>query len=660
MIDATQPTQPPGINALAPGLRELTQRVHALAAAPNLCDKLDDAALTKLANAVIEGYDIDEASMADWKERMQRGLDLAMLVKAEKTYPWTNAANISYPLITSAALQYNARAYPAIVPATDVVKASVQGQDQKGQKSGRAKRVASFMSWQLKVDSREWERGTDQLTLQLPIVGDVFRKLWWDATTNRVRSQIRLPGKHIVVNNNATTLQTAPRVSDTVDLYPHQVLTNMLSGRFREIIIPPKPEDDHSPESFIEQLCRHDLDGDDYPEPYIVTVHKETQKVVRVVAAYDVDTVRIDGSRIIGVDPVPYLVHYQFMPSMDGGLLGTGMGLLLGDISETINSTLNMIMDSGHLSSLGGGFIGAQNFRIKGGAQRVRPGEYRQVNFAGDDIRRGIVDLQFPGPSPVLFQVLGMLIESGREITSVSNVMTGDAGRQNMPVGTVMALIEQGQMVFTASYKRIYLALQDEFALIARLNAKNLDPRRYMAFLDEQADPAADFNLADMDILPVADPNAVTSMQKMGRAEFLLSLAERQLVNPQEVAMRVLDAAAVENPEALLPQPDPMQAKQAQLMQAAQEEMLVIDIRLKEAELDNLEADTLAKIAKAEKDAAEVDLLPMRRRAEELRMMKESLNAKRGAIDAGRAGRVAQQSGDGMASGGAPQGVRVQ
>lgn len=653
MIDATQPTQPQGIDALA-------ARVKALAAAPNLCDKLDDAALAKLANAVIEGFDIDKASMADWEERMQRGLDLAMLVKGEKSYPWTNAANIRYPLITSAALQYNARAYPAIVPSTDVVKVSVQGQDQQGQKAGRAKRVASFMSWQLKVDSREWERGTDQLTLQLPIVGDVFRKLWWDVTTNRVRSQIRLPGKHIVVNNNATTLQTAPRVSDMVDLYPHQVKTNFLSGRFREITIPPKPEDDHSPEGFIEQLCRHDLDGDDYPEPYIVTVHKETQQVVRVVAAYDVDTVRIDGNRIIGVDPVPYLVHYQFMPAMDGGLLGTGMGLLLGDISETINSTLNMIMDSGHLSSLGGGFIGAQNFRVKGGVQRLRPGEYKQVNFTGDDIRRGIVDLQFPGPSPVLFQVLGMLIESGREITSVSNVMTGDAGRQNMPVGTVMALIEQGQMVFTASYKRIYLALQDEFALIARLNQKNLDPRRYMAFLDEQADPAADFNLEDMDVAPVADPNAVTSMQKMSRAQFLIDLAERQLVNPQEVARRVLDAASVENPEALLPQPDPMQAKQAELMQAASEEMMVIEIRLKEAELENLEADTLAKIAKAEKDAAEVDLLPMRRRAEELRMMKESLNAKRGAIDAGRVGRVEKPPGDGMAAGRAPQGVRVQ
>jgi len=657
MINAA-PQMPPQ----ATDISAIAARVKALASAQNLCDQLQDPDLSKLAQSVMEGFDIDKASMSEWETRMQRGIDLAMLTKEEKTYPWQNAANIRYPLITSAALQYNARAYPAIVPSTDVVKVSVQGQDTQGQKSGRAKRVSSYMSWQLKVDSREWERGTDQLTLQLPIVGDVFRKLWWDVTSNRVRSQIRLPGKHVVINNNATTLGTAPRVSDIVDLYPHQVKTNFLSGRFREINIPAKPEDDHSPESFIEQLCRHDLDSDGYPEPYIVTVHRETQQVVRVVAAYDTDTVRIDGQRIIGVDPVPYMVHYQFMPSMDGGLLGTGMGLLLGDISETINSTLNMIMDSGHLSSLGGGFIGAQNFRIKGGVQRVRPGEYKQVNFTGDDIRRGIVDLQFPGPSPVLFQVLGMLIESGREITSVSNVMTGDAGRQNMPVGTVMALIEQGQMVFTASYKRIYLALQDEFSLVARLNAKNLDPKRYNAFLDgeQPADPAADFNLTDMDILPVADPNSVTSMQKMGRAQFLIDLAERKMVDPMEVARRVLDAASVENPDALLPKPDENAMKQQMLMTAAQEEMLVIDMRLKEASLEKMEAETLKIIAEAEAAAAEVDLLPMKMQIEQLRTMKEGLRARREAIDAGRNGGMAGASGIRAAAGNPSQGIPVQ
>lgn len=616
-------------------------RIKAIAEADNLAASMSDTDLAKLATAVLDGFDIDLASMSDWQERMQRGLDLAMLVKDEKTYPWQNAANIRYPLITSAALQYNARAYPAIVPSSDIVKAAVHGADKDNQKANRAKRIASWMTWQLTVDSREWERGTDQLTMQLPIVGDMFRKVWWDVSTNRLRSQLRMPGKHIVVNNNATTLATAPRVSDQIDLYPHQVTTNFLTGRFVEITLPKKPEDDQSPEQFIEQMCRHDLDGDGYPEPYIVTVHKEMQKVVRVVAAYDMDTVRIGNGRIVAAEPAPYLVHYQFMPPMDGGLLGTGMGLLLGDISETINSTLNMIMDSGHLSSLGGGFIGAQNFRIKGGVKRIRPGEYQQVNFTGDDIRRGIVDLQFPGPSPVLFQVLGMMIEAGREITSVSNVMTGDTGRQNMPVGTVMALIEQGQMVFTASYKRIYRALQDEFDLICRLNRKNVTPDRYQAYLDEQADPQTDFNMADMDVLPVADPKAVTSMQKMSRAQFLLELAQNQLVDPQEAVRRVLEAAAIDDAEALIPKPDPEAMKQQLLMQAVQEELTVIDIRLREASLEKTEAETLAIIAKAEKDSAEVDLMPFRARLEELKAMRNALGTRRDEIRAGGAGRVA-------------------
>ena len=650
---AAQSMQPPAIDPFL-------ARIKAIAEADNLAASMADADLTKLANAVIEGFDIDLASMSDWIERMQRGLDLAMLVKDEKTYPWQNASNIRYPLITSAALQYNARAYPAIVPSSDIVKAAVHGADKDNQKANRAKRIASFMTWQLTVDSREWERGTDQLTIQLPIVGDMFRKIWWDVSTNRLRSQLRMPGKHIVINNNATTLNTAPRVSDQIDLYPHQVKTNFLTGRFIEITLPPKPEDDQSPEQFIEQMCRHDLDGDGYPEPYIVTVHKDTQKVVRVVAAYDMETVRIGNGRIVAAEPAPYLIHYQFMPPMDGGLLGTGMGLLLGDISDTINSTLNMIMDSGHLSSLGGGFIGAQNFRIKGGVKRIRPGEYQQVNFTGDDIRRGIVDLQFPGPSPVLFQVLGMMIEAGREITSVSNVMTGETGRQNMPVGTVMALIEQGQMVFTASYKRIYRALQDEFDLICRLNRKNVTPDRYRAYLDEDADPQADFDMSNMDVLPVADPKAVTSMQKMSRAQFLLELAQNQLVNPAEAVKRVLEAAAIDDAEALIPQPDPAMMQQQMLMQQVQEEMTVIDIRIRQAELEKLEAETLATIAKAEKDAAEVDLLPMKARIEELRMMKEALGATRQRIDGGRAGRMAQSSGDAMALGGSPQGGGAQ
>jgi len=643
------------------GIDEFLARIKAVAEADNLAGKMADMDLSKLGMSVIEGFDIDKTSMAEWCERMERALDLAMLVKEEKTYPWTNAANIRYPLITSAALQYNARAYPAIVPSSDIVKVSVHGMEAKAppqqpgmpqaqgpvdSKAARAKRVSSYMTWQLTVDSREWERGTDQLTLQLPIVGDLFRKVWWDVSTNRVRSQIRLPGRHIVINNNATTLGTAPRVSDQISLYPHQVQTYFRTGRFIEILLPKRGQDDQEPEHFIEQLCRHDLDGDGYDEPYIVTVHKETQKVVRVIAAYSMDTTRIMDNKIVAAEINPYMVHYQFIPSMDGGLFGTGMGLLLGDISETINGTLNMIMDSGHMSSLGGGFIGAQNFRVKGGSHRVQPGEYKHVNFTGTDIRAGIVDLQFPGPSPVLFQVLGMMIEAGREITSVSNVMTGDAGRQNMPVGTVMALIEQGQMVFTASYKRIYRALQDEFELIARLNQRFLSPERYQNMLDEDADPQADFDLNDLDITPIADPKAVTSMQRMGRAQFLLELSKEGLVDPMEAIRRVLDAAAIEDTDALMPKTDPMQAQMAQAMMMAQQELVILDIRMKEAELDDVIATTMGRLADASKVSAEVDLMPLRARIDQMKEMREMLNARRQQIESGGAGGMARASGN--------------
>jgi len=645
----TQPADP----------QQAVARLQAIVNAPNLAGDLDDGVLGDLANSVLSMFELDQSSMEAWSDRMDHAIKLAsMLDKEKKTYPWEGAANIKYPLIASAALQYNARAYPAIVPSTDIVKVAVQGQDKDNQKENRANRVARFMSWQCKVDMKEWERQTDQLLLQLPVVGDVFRKVWWDPAEQRPRTQLRLPGRHVVVNNSVDSVDTAPRVSDQIVMYPHQVQSNILSGRFVEFDMPLTGEDSQEPQEFIEQSTRYDLDGDDYPEPYIVTVHKETKKVVRVVAAYDMSTVQIDledGGRIISADPDGYLVHYQFWPSMEPGFLGMGIGILLGDISETINGTLNLMMDSAHLSSLGAGFIGAQNFRVKGGAQRLRPGEYKHVNFAGDDIRKGMVPLTFPEPSGTLFQILGMMIDAGREMASINDIMTGDSGRQNMPVGTVYALIEQGMMVFSASYKRIYRGLQDEFAMLAKLNRKFLTPEKYQRFLDEQADPKADFSCEDMDILPVADPKSVTSMQKMGQAQFLLELAQGGLIDAAEATRRILEAGSFEDIDQLMPKPNP----KAAAMQAAQEELMVIEIKLKEAELDEKVAKTMKDLASAQKDMAEADLAPMRVQIENLKAMKDQLSARRNEIEGpvgGSAGGMAGQPGNAIPLGGPVQG----
>jgi len=648
------------------------QRMAAIASSINLAPQIDDATLTKWGEDVTKHFDIDLESMTEWSDRMERAINLALLVKSSKDYPWTNSSNAVFPLITSAALQYNARAYPAIVPPTDVVKASVQGKDPQGIKAARASRVARFETWQLTGETDEWERGTDQMLMLLPIIGDVFRKTWFDPAQGKLRHRLRLPGRHIVINNNAPSLEGAPRISDQIELYPEETVRKIASGEFLEFE-KKTDEDDESPSEFIEQHLRYDLDGDGYPEPYVCTVHKESRKVVRVVAGFDPEDVRVtEDGRVASIERVAVFTHYQLMPSMDGGFFGTGLGLLLGDISDMVNSTINMINDAGHMQSLGGGFIGAKDFRIKGGVQVRRPGEYKLMNVYGDDIRKGIVDVQHPGPSPVLFQMLGMLINAAREIASVNDVMTGDAGRQNMPVGTVMALIEQGMMVFSASYKRIYMSLKSEFRLITRLNRRHVTPEQYNEFLDEDDvdeqgqpvpvvhDPAQDFDLSNMDILPVADPKSVTSMQTMARAQFLLELAEKGMIDKAEAMTRILDAASIADIEKLMPKPDPVQ----QMMLGAQQEMLVLDIRLKEAEIDQVIATTQAKMAQAVKDLATADaeetLAPMRARIEQMKAAREMISARAVEIQRGIVGGMAGAPGNGGGAGNPGAGGGIQ
>lgn len=599
----------------------------------NLAGELTDAQLTEIAQDVISGYEIDKASMSDWLDKMRDAIDLAKLVKEDKTYPFDKAANIKYPLITSAALQFNARAYPAIIPATDVVKAKVWGPDPEGKKAARGLRCSTFMSHQLLVVMEEWEVDMDKLLVQLPIVGDLFKKVWHDG--QRERSKIIEPGAYIV-NNKAQTIGMAPRGTEELCYYPYEIKERIASGWFVDFEYDVTGEDDEAAVEFLEQSCRIDLDEDGYPEPYVVTVCRESDTIVRIVADFDMRDVEFkremqqvetvveeqrvmpDGTPFIAAVPVvqeveavtgvisikrnSYVVHYQFMPGMDGGLFGIGLGILLGDISKAINTSFNMLIDAGHYASLGGGFIG-QEFRLKGGAQRMRPGEWRTAQTTGDNVRNSIVPMTYPGPDQTLFAMLGMLIDAGKEVSSTKDIMTGDAGGKTQTATTTLALIEQGMKVFTACYKRIFRSLQKEFRLIAELNAKYLSPERYSQFLDQQADPQADFSATDMDVQPVADPEAVTKMQEMARAQILMEMAQNGLVNPAAAAARILEAASIDDIEELLPPPpDPMQ--QEMQMRAAQmaEQAAQLDMNIKQADLS-------LKMAEIEKKMAEVEKL---------------------------------------------------
>lgn len=589
-----------------PALEILQEYAEAI----NIADSLESSDLGQIGMRCVREFGIDEQSLKDegYDKRCKEAMDLALQVKTEKTYPWPSAANIKYPLIATAAMQFAARAYPAIVNGWNVVKGKVLGPDPEGQKQERADRIAAHMSYQFMEEMEEWEEQTDQLLHILPIVGNVFRKTYFDPIKGRNVSEIILPSK-FVVNYWAKPLGVCPRTTQICEYYPHEVETKFAAGIWRKVELG-MPEgggdDEQAPHTFLEQHCLLDLDDDGYSEPYIVTVHKETQAVVRIVARYDVDGIKTNAQGdIVCIEPVPYYTKFSFIPSFDGSFYDIGFGTLLNALNETINSTMNQLMDAGHLSNVQGGFIGS-GVSMKSGAMRFQPGEWKRVEVTGADLRASVVPLPVAQPSSVLFQLLGMLIDAAKDVTATKDILTGDVG-STQAVGTTLAAIEQGLKVFTAIYKRIHRALKHEFKTVYRLNRVYLEPDVYFNFQDDQQSVAqADYAANDVDVIPVSDPTTVTDMQKMSRAEFMMGFKDDPMMNRKEIIERALDAALIPDKDKLFAKeagPDPASVA---IAMEAKSKAADLDLAHQRLELDREEAITkrIAAEAKAALDHA--------------------------------------------------------
>lgn len=579
------------------------QKLMKWSTAINIADELEDDLLSQIGQRVVREYDIDDSSRNDWKTKTKKAMDLAMQVAETKQYPWPKASNVIYPLMTTAAIQFAARAYPAIVSGRAVVKGVVVGDDtgvpqmnpQTGQplvdptsnqpvwaqppgaRAGLAAKIGDHMSWQLLDEQPEWEEETDKLLHILPIAGCVFRKTYFDSAYGR-NASVMVSAMKVVINYNAKSLDTAPRITEEVTLYPLEINENERSKVFLPIEYGTPQDggdDEDAPHLFLEQHRYWDLDGDDYPEPYIVTVHKESQKVVRIVARFDHDGVKVQKDGTIGkIIPIQYFTKYDFLPNPEGGIYGVGFGQLLRPINEAVNTTLNMMIDAGHLQVVGGGFIG-KGLSMHTGSVRFTPGEYKAVNVTGSTVKENIVPLLTPGPSLVLFQLLGMLIEGGKEISAVKDVLTGEQKSANIPATTTLALIEQGLKTFTAIYKRVHRALKAELAKLYRLNSIYLPDEGTGFRVDSQwrTITKRDYAIGG-GVEPVSDPTMVSDMQKLGRAQFLLGFAQDPYFDGMEIRKRVLAAAMIERPEMLLVKqlpPDPKMMENSAKIEATHE-----------------------------------------------------------------------------------------
>jgi chaperonin GroES len=644
----------------APALEKTLAKLLAYESSPNIAEDIRDGddgeqKLSKIAADVDRKYEIDKKSRSEWEEMSKRAMDLALQVRKPKNYPFENASNVKYPLVTVAALQFGARAYPAIVDGARIVKGQVVGNDsgvpilddngdpkvdplsqeplwikKPGEKRAKAGRVSKHMSYQLLNEMPEWEEDTDILLHHLPIVGCAFRKVWRSETLGRNKSEM-VPAKHLVVNNKCRSLDEAPAVTHEIFLYPQDIEERKLSGIWLDIELPchaaDGDNDEDAPHMFLEQHRFIDLDGDGYKEPYIVTVHKESCQVVRIVANFTMDLVKDNGKRVVRIEKDQYFVKYIFLPDPKGGFYGIGFGQLLESLGETIDTSINQMLDAGHIQNAGGGFIGTGIRLKKGGQIKLTPGKFEQIETSGK-IGDQIHLHQFQGPSPVLFQLLGMMVDAAKDISAVKDILTGDTDGKVQTATTTLAMIEQGLKVFTAIYKRIYRALKDEFKLLFKLNAKHIDERAYYTFNDEQeVVEASDYDLASMDVCPVADPKMVTDMQRMAHAQLLMQIAEHPVLGPlqnaEEALRRVYEAAGTEEPDKLIvkqqgPAPgeiaqlEEIQSKTAANMAGAQQKAAAADKLVAETALlpRSADAEVTKTLSDAQKTMVETALAP--------------------------------------------------
>lgn len=584
--------------------------------ADNLAENLDEDTLTKIGMEAKQGFDADNASRKDWLDATANWLDLAKQVKEKKNFPWPDASNVKYPLIATAAMQFSARAYPSLVPGDgNLVKSRVIGTDLDGKKTEKADRIAKYMSWQMLYDMPTWVDDMDRLLIMLPVCGMLFKKTYYNKELEKIVSELVYP-ENFVVDYWATSLESAERYSEILYLPERKVKEKQKYGEYLDVDLgsPPMPDippkdnqqisDSLLPYKIIQQGTWLDLDEDDIKEPYTVIFHYESGKVLRIVPRFTPKDIKVDNKgNIICIKSICHYTKFPFIPNPDGSFYDLGFGHLLGPLNESVNTLINQLIDAGTLNNLQAGFVG-KGLRLKMGDTPLRPGEWRAVNAVGDDLRKQLVPIPSKEPSSVLFQLLGSLITSGKELASVAEIFVGKMPGQNTPATTTMASIEQGMKVFTAIYKRIYRALEKEFKKIFYLNSEYLDSKSYATVLDQPVDPE-DFDKSTYDVCPAADPNASSQQEKLLKAQALLELLPMGTIDPVEVTIRILQAQDQPNWEKLIPgmaqtgQPqippkqDPKMMEMQQKMQAEQQKhMLNLASKQREMEMNQRSKET--------------------------------------------------------------------
>ena len=537
----------------------------------NLAEFLDDGYMGELSSELRSSYEEDQDSRSDWEEAYTKGLDQLGIRQIERTEPFQGASGVTHPLIAESVTQFQAQAYKELLPAGGPVQTQVLGK-QDADREAQAHRVKTYMNYQIMEVMDEYDPDMDQLLFYLPLSGSTFKKVYFDESKQRSVSKF-IPAQDLVVPYSASDLNTASRVTHVLRMDFNQIRKMQVAGFYRDIEL--QVGDTEADEvrqkvdeiqglsktytdevyTLLEMHVDLDLEGfeDMSPDgeptgiqlPYIVTLDEASGDILSVRRNYD------EGTEL--AKKRQYFVHYKFMPGL--GFYGFGLIHMIGGLGRAATSILRQLIDAGTLANLPAGFK-ARGVKVRNDDEPLQPGEWRDIDAPGGNIRDSIIPLPYKEPSATLAQLLGALIEGGRRFVSLADEQTNNMN-QETPVGTTMAMLERGMKVMSAIHKRLHYAQKTEFRILARTFADNL-PQEYPYDVAgaERTIMATDFD-GRVDIIPVSDPNIFSMAQRVTLAQTQLQLAQSnpQMHNLHAAYRRMYMALEVQNIDEILPPP---------------------------------------------------------------------------------------------------------
>jgi hypothetical protein len=539
----------------------------------NLAEVLDDGILGEISNELREQYEDDRDSRNEWEEGYTKGLDLLGIQYQERTQPFQGASGVTHPLISESVTQFQAQAYKELLPAGGPVQTQIIGL-KDAERESQAQRVKEFMNYQITEIMEEFDPDTDQMLFYLPLSGSTFKKVYFDDLKGRAVSKF-IPAQDLVVSYSASDLATANRVTHVLQMTENSVRKMQIMGMYRdvELIAGSDDEDASRVETKVDEIegiergytddlltilemhVEMDLEGfeDTGPDgeptgiklPYIVTLDHGSGEVLSIRRNYAANDVLKRKQQ--------YFVHYKFLPGL--GFYGFGLIHMIGGLGRAATSILRQLIDAGTLANLPSGFK-ARGIRIRNDDEPLSPGEFRDIDAPGGDIRNSIIPLPFKEPSGTLAQLLGALVDGGRRFVSIADQQVSNMS-QEMPVGTTVAMLERGMKVMSAIHKRLHYAQKSEFRLLAKIFAENLPPEYpYEVPGVDRNIKASDFD-GRVDIIPVSDPNIFSMAQRVTLAQTELQLAQSnpEMHNLYEAYKRMYAALEVQNIDEILPPP---------------------------------------------------------------------------------------------------------